>query len=296
MKHELLEYATTGAWGDILWGDSTPLQDHLHPDAVALFLDSINTGTPKRVGFRKKGSTHPITYDCYAECHQLAVVGLDADKRAEGYRESSLTQKLYAEGAMLACGGVLFTNPIEKTPDGNLAWVTIDLAAECPGAKGILAEVGREPGGITTGIRKHGSTDARTETAYHCWPVIGCDENQKIDFFARDYGGYKNRLWILGYIKGMASFNTNAPDITPAIIGSYQTVIVPPPGKLIFLEITLPGTGLSYALRSKGAVYDQYNNPNYMHNWAMVPANAAGEFEAKIEHALFKIYHIGEGH
>ena len=59
MKHELLEYAATGTWGDILWGDSTPLKDHLHPDVVALFLDSINTGTPKKAGFRKKGGSLP---------------------------------------------------------------------------------------------------------------------------------------------------------------------------------------------------------------------------------------------
>ncbi len=296
MKHELLKTGTGSAWGDILWSDSTPLIDHVHPDAVALFLDVITIGRNRGIGLRKYGSIHSIRGDQILNTHQFGVVGLDSNKRAQAWIDDNRNQWLFAEGAMLTCGGVIFTNPIEKTPEGNLIWVPIGLAAECPGAKGILFEVWYEGGGITTGIRKHGSTDARTHTAYHTWGVIGCDENQKIDWFARDYGGFKNRLWIVGYILGMATFNTNAPDITPAIAGSYQTVTVPTPGKLNFLEITSPGTGLSYAFRSKGSAYDEYYQTNYMHNWAMVPANAAGEFEAKIEHSVIRIYHIGEGH
>ncbi len=296
MKHELLRTGTGSAWGDILWSDNTPLKDHLHPDAVALFLDSKCIGYNRTLGLRMKGSTHIIHGDQLANSHHLGVVALNDDKRAEAYIQNYLNQSLFAEGCMLKCGGTMFTNPIEKTPEGHLIWVTIDLAAECPGAKGIFFEVWCEPGGRTTGIRKHGSTDDRRETAYHGWPVIGCDENQKIDFFASEFGGFKNRLWILGYATSMVSFNTNAPDITPAIAGSYQTVTVPTPGKLNFLEITGDTTSRLYALRSKGSDYDVYEHPNYRHNWAVVPANTDGQFEAKIDRVECKIYHIGEGH
>ncbi len=296
MKHELIKTGQAPNWHDLLWGDGTPLKDHLNPAAIALFLDIHVKAVTRRIGLRKYGSTHIIDGDQNKLSHQLGIVGLDADMRAEAYVELIAGCEIHAEGCMLSCGGKMFDNPIEKTPAGNLTWETIDLAADCPGAKGILFEVWYEGGGISTGIRKHGSTDARVETAMHTWGVVGCDENQLIDWFTRDYAGWKNRLWIVGYIKGLATFETDAPDITPLVVGSYQTVTVPTPGKLIFLEITSGYVAPSYALRASGSAYDEYFDTNYRHNWAMVPANPVGEFEAKVEHARMNIYRVGEGH
>jgi len=296
MRHELLVTGQGAGWHEILWGDSTPLIDHLPAAAVALFLDiHIRTGN-RKIGLRKYGSAHSIEGEQLQYSHQLGIVGLDANKRCEASVELISQCEVHAEGAMLACGGAMFDRPIEVTPPGNLSWETIDLSSECPGATGILFEVWFEGGGISTGIRKHGSTDARKETAYHCWGVVGCDENQKIDYFVRDYAGWQNRLWIVGYISGLATFNTNAPDKSPSPAGAYQIINIPPPAKLIFLEITSPGTGASYALRSKGSVYDAYYHTNYMHNWAVVPADIDGDYEAKLEYDVLKNFYIGEGH
>ncbi len=296
MKHEDLDYTTLHAWGDILWGDHSPLKDHLHPDTIALFMNSKNAGMGNYLGYRPYGSTHIFRETVGRNSQLLSIVGLGTDMRAEAFFDERLTQSFWAEGAMLKCGGVMFLNPIERTPDEIDAWVTIDLTDICPGAIGILAEIGRDYGGGATGIRKHGSTDDRRDQCGHYWAVIGCDESQKIDFWGSQFLTWKNRLWILGYITANASFLTNALDVTPFWPDFYQIATIPAPGGLAFLEVISDRLYQNYAVRSTGSAYDVFAETSGRHSWAIVPVDALGQFEVKVSDPRLKIYYIGEGH
>lgn len=285
----------SGAWVKVTHLLGGFLKDLLPPNAVVAFLQTVNRGNADNIGLRPVDSTHNEFDWQNLTSHQWAPVALDSDNNFEIYLTNRLQWDIWLMGYATSDAVVMFPDPIDKTPLAGNAWIEIDLSVECPNAIGILSEVIRDGVSDPSGIRKHNSTDNRLTDMRHDWPIIGCDSAQKIDFYPAQIGPIIGKLYITGYIKQFASLHTNAPDESLGIITSYQTITLAPGPSLAFLEVFAPLVAADMALRAVGSALDLFYEPNWRHTWAIVPLNAEGKFEGKIESLDTDWFLIGSG-
>ncbi|MDI6761008.1 MAG: hypothetical protein QMD05_09285 [Candidatus Brocadiaceae bacterium] len=175
----------------------------------------------------------------------------------------------------------LFTNATDITPGAAGIWVDIDVSAYCPtGTTGVILQVINT--GTTSyawGIRKPGSTDARTFQTFalsQTWGYIGVDSNRVFQGYT---GNVALQFKLLGYFTSDGGFFTNAHDKTP---GTYDTwidvdcsALIPSGAKFAIVELYY-GDGL----RPKGSTDDRKSQYTRTHGFALVGLDANRVFQA----------------
>jgi len=236
------------------------------------------------------GSSANLKNNTEASCHLWAHVGVDSNIEAQVWANSKTTQEVYLVGYATGTCTVYFTDPLDRTPAIKNEWQTVDLSADCPGAVGILALQMRLITDKWAGVRMHGSTDDITHALAIYWIVIGCDDQQRIDFESGGDATNYAQLFIWGYIKDDATFNVNAIDKSLSDIDAYKKVNVGE-GRLAFLLLHGPG---DIALKRADEVTEIFRDLSYDHQWGIVGIDENGDFEGKIENAAMDFWYIGK--
>lgn len=292
---ELCTAPLTAQWQKVDTVTSGLLKDLLPPEAKVAFLHLITKESDRPIGLRPTGSTHTEVDLVRAYSHVWAMVALDEDKAFEVYVYSTYYQEIWLMGYATEAAIVMFDNPIVKTPPAGDAWQTIDLSSTCPDAIGIFCEVARHIDQYPRGIRKHGSTDNRIFPFYHNWPVVGCDQNQKIDYYPDQYTWKTAKLFITGYIKKSATFFTNAPEHSLDEINIYKTITLDSGPSLAFFESYSEWGFNKFAMRPFGSDEDLFYKMNGYHSFAICPINSNGKLEGKIDHLETDFFLMGTG-
>lgn len=117
--------------------------------------------------------------------------------------------------------------PVDKTPGRFGAWVNVDCSANISaGATGVILHIDHTAGGAgdAVGVRKNGSTDARTGQIgadRHFWSAIGVDGARIFEANVKDA---TFKLWLVGYFEADAVFNTNAVDKSLGTTGVWLDI------------------------------------------------------------------------
>lgn len=257
---------------------SISLSALLPPDTVALFLHIVAVDSSENIGLRKPGSPDARTQWMPGSSHIWAVVGVDTGISFEAYLGDNLSQSVYLVGYMTAESGVMFDSGVSQSGT-NWTWVEKDLSAICPGAIAVVFELLTD--GMFWGVRPHGSTQDRYQAGCgHSWGVIGCDENQHIDYYKSTAS---QALYIIGYITRDAVFPLNAEDISLSITGAYLGIdLSGKNAELAFIDV-LGLANQKYALREAGSAENIYRNLEGQHNWGIIGVSDAGFIEGKIQ-------------
>jgi len=196
--------------------------------------------------------------------HCWAMCGVDANRLIEFNNNHFHPAKVQLMLVGYTMPGVFFfANPWNQDigPASYDTWQTIDLG---PSGKnfvptntlGVIVQAYCYSSPRQWGVRMYGSSDNRTQqlSCYHCqhtW-VIGCDAQQRIEAYRDQYGV---RHFLIGYITDGAYFNRNAPEISPAAVGSWDALGSMPYGTEIgFIETH--GIGGRFSV---GGIYWQYS-------------------------------------
>ncbi|GAI92237.1 unnamed protein product, partial [marine sediment metagenome] len=207
------------------WGDFD-LSKVVPEGATGAVFHLINTdaGATRKVGLRKKGSTDNYVGGMTRSVHSWAMVGLDENRKCQGYLESLGVQHFLLVG-YTGENYTFFTNGHNIVPAAKIAWVDTDLSALCPGGIAAIIEFATSLDFTDLmGARKHGSTDDRHPGSRHIWMVVGLDANGHLDLWDQDWPRGALAFNLIGYITAGATFYTNADDISPLADGTYKSV------------------------------------------------------------------------
>ncbi len=281
------------------WGDFD--LSKLVPDGAtgAIFhLINNDVGQERLFGLRKKDSIDNYTGCLKRNSHSWAIVGLDENKKCQGFCEETAT----ADFLLIGYTGQNFTffpNGYNIEPASKTTWVDTDLSSYCPGAIGAIIEFATHSDDQDMfGARKHGSTDDRHGGGHHTWMVVGLDANQHIDLYDEDWPTGTDAFNLIGYITAGVTFYTNADDIAPAADGAYHSVSLA--GFLAnpiiaFIELDSSALAEDWAIRknwAQGEIYCDCNN----HNFAIVHPNTPDALiDIKLSDAAIKLYLLGIG-
>lgn len=197
---------------------------------------------------------------------------------------------------------ITFITPVEVSPGTADAWTDCDVSAHIPsGAVGVILHVVNTTGNTRGfGLRKNGSTDARTNdlvTISHIWCMVGVDANRIFEAFHATVATDID-IYLVGYFEGAdAHFFTNAVDKSTATTGAYEDVDIS--GDLqgaddaigAILEATETGNRL-LALRPNGSSDDRYREIT-RHAWFIVGLDAGHVFEQKISTTALDLFLVG---
>jgi hypothetical protein len=265
------------------------LSDLLPADTVALFLHVVNQSAAEAVGLRKPGSTDDRKPLNPSDCHQWTVVGVDASISFEIWLGNASSQLVYLVGYMTSGSGVMFDNGVAQGGT-NWTWVEKDLSGICPNAIGVIFEM--VSNGMFWGVRPADSAQDRYGAGYgHEWGIIGCDANQKIDYYKSAAG---QTLYIVGYITADAVFLTDAEDISLTVTGSYVDIdLSDKSGVLAFIDVIGLLANQDYALREDGSGENIYRHLQGQHNWGIIGISDAGFIEGKVQSTNVDFYLVG---
>jgi len=276
---------TTGAWVDI------DLSSYLPTDASMAIIHVWNSHATMgpSYGLRCKGSTDDRYRVIYGNRHTWAMVKVDENRKIQAKIENTVL-KLYLVGYTTSNGVTGFTNGIAFAPSTG-AWQDMDLSGYLPaGAKAAIFEV---DGTAETyyGLRKKGSTDNRTHAGIlknQFTFIIGVNDNRVCQ-------GYRSStsltFYLLGYVTDGVTMNTNATDISLSTTGSYVDIDLGDGIGFGFIEVVSPSVN-AFALRRKGDSQDIYGY-NYLHQMAVVPADADSIIQGKISSTAVDFYLVG---
>jgi len=261
-------------------------------------LINTDTGQERRFGLRKKGSTDSYNGSLGRGTHSWAIVGLDEDRKCQGYCEY-LGYNHFLLVGYTGENYTFFTNGYDITPVTKAAWVETDIATECPGAIAAIIEFATNlDSRDLMGARKHGSTDDRHRGNYHMWMVVGLDDNQHLDLWDQDWPVSCDAFNLIGYITAGVTMYTNGYDISVVADGTYKTrslasYLANP--IIAFIEIDNTAAAFHYAIRKNVWCADIYMDGD-THNFAIVHPNTPDStLRVKLSHANFKTYLLGIG-
>jgi hypothetical protein len=252
-----------------------------------------NTAWTRTLGVRKNGSTDNRDSSLSNNTHAWGAVGVDANRVFQVKGQWGIgTWSLYLIGYTTA-GVTFFTNAYDKSLGSTGSWIDINCSVQAPGAIGLIIEINHDNTLYDVGLRKKGSTDARTNPEYGKnleMAILGCDVNQTVQ-------GYISSLFLdfflIGYITGGATFNTNAVDTSLTSTGSWVALPNSPGGKaIVFYEVVSAGGPFYFGLRPKGSAENIYYYC-YYHTWAYSPAYKGNDVEGKIENLAVDFFVIG---
>jgi len=198
-------------------------------------------------------------------------------------------------------------NAIEVTPGTANDWIDVDVSAYVPaGATGVILHFVNTAGAYNhaTGLRKKGSTDARTaELDYlsHCWAAIGIDANRIFQAYVADKDDID--IYLVGYTTSGVTFFTNAYDKSLLTTGSWQEIDcsteAPNAIGLIFEMVGDPVNEYYVGLRKNGSTDDRKES-NWGHNTitAIIGCDGAQKCQgyiADLDQDFFLVGYITDG-
>lgn len=261
-------------------------------------LTNNDPGVVRDFGLRKKGSTDDWHGSLQKNGQTWAIVGLDENRKCQGYCESLAT----ADFLLVGYTGENFTfstNGDDIRPTVKTAWVDTDLSPYIPaGAVGVIIEFSGDPDPDYTdevGVRKHGSTDDRHRSVNHAWAVIGVDSNRHVDLYD---GDWPNPMVfnLIGYITAGVTFYDNGQDLNPTADGAYHTVTLPGTDRIIaFIELDNPYRVEDWAIRKNWACGDIYKDAGN-HNFCIIhPNTPTSNIDVKLSHVDIDLFLLGIG-
>ena len=141
----------TGAWTDIDLSSNIPSGSVAAVFVVANTHATVDYGT----GLRKNGSTDNRTGDLYFQTHYWLIVGVDSNRKCEGYIESTSVD-FYLIGYLTQ--GQAETNAHDRSLGTIGSYVDIDESSDAPsGATGVFGEV-TTTGDYKFAARKNGTS------------------------------------------------------------------------------------------------------------------------------------------
>lgn len=181
--------ATLTTWTDI------DLSSDIAVGSVAAIFEVVNGSISyQNFGLRKNGSTDNRHTDAFGHHHSFIIVGVDANRKCEGYIETSDVD-FYLLGYLTM--GQAETNAINKSLGSTGSYVDIDESANAPsGATGIFGELSSTDA-YKYATRKNGTSfDYYEDCQLHDSLMAGVDANKKwegkiestnVDFFTLGY-------------------------------------------------------------------------------------------------------------
>ena len=281
---EVIPAAAAGAWTDV------DVSAYVPTGATGVILHYMNVAAGDwGIGFRKKGSTDNRTSVIYRSSHNWAMIGIDENRKFQAFK-GVVSEKIYLVG-YTATGAVFFDNAYDKSLGVLATWTDINVAAECPGAIGVIVEI-LNPSAVGANLRNDGSTDNRygasTKTR-HSWAIIGCTGQ----IFEGIIGGLDVDFFVVGYITQGAVFKVNASDKSLGVTGAWTDIdcsVEAPSAIMLFIEVGASAN--SYGLRKNGSAeniyWDAANNA-----WGIVPCDSGQKIEGEIEALACDFFVLG---
>jgi hypothetical protein len=274
---------TAGSWQDVDVSGYLPAG----ATGVILHYDMTGAGADQAIGFRKNGSAdNRIQYN-EVEIHTWAMIGVDGSRIFEVYVGSTAVDVWLAGYA--TDGVTFFDNSHDKTLTASATWQDIDISGDTGSdtAIGVILEVSQGLTATTWGVRKNGSSDARTG-AYarlHKWAVIGVDGSEIFEGYASDYTDIT--FHVIGYVTSGAYFFTNGVDKTPGAGSWTDTDITADTvgsdiANGVFIEVYHTASGQQYGLRQNGSAESIIGQPK-RHAWGILGVDSGEVFEAYLD-------------
>lgn len=153
--------------------------------------------------------------------------------------------------------------PVEVTPGTASFWTDVDVSAYVPsGATGVILHL------VSTsmyylGLRKNGSTDARTPyfMSGHAWAMMGVDDSRIFEAYVGNITGID--IYLVGYTKAGVTFFTNSYDKSLSTYSSWQDIdcSAEAPGAigLIFEVNNNASSYYAVGMRTKGSTDNRTN-------------------------------------
>lgn len=224
------------------------------PDGASGVLVEISTpNLPKNTGVRMNGSTDDRRTGTW---HYWAMVGLDNAEIFEVYLEDN-TCDVYLRG-YTDDNWVYKTNATDVSLGAAGAWTDVDLTAstEDGAVAAIIEVVNTFAGGREVGLRKNGSSDNRHPdiwTSDHTFRIVGLDDSEIFE-------GYVETtdvdFYLIGYVKGGATFATDATDKSLGASGAWTDVdcsVEAPAATYLFFEVNTVVGPLYVGFRENGS-------------------------------------------
>lgn len=285
---------TPGATG---WQDAD-LSAYLSAGASGAILHFVNTtATAYAVGWRKNGSadnrTQTIGYTA-GGTHFWCTCGVDGNRILELNVGHITNVDVYLVG-YFGSESVFFTNAIDKSIARDSTYHDVDISADTGSdtAIGAFLEVIATNGAFS--VRKNGSTDnfGYKQQYQHGGVVVGVDGSEIFEAMLVNSGDY---IYLNGYMKSGAVFNTNATNMSLGSTGAWTDLSALPEGALGCFMECLPASGSwadnLYGLRKNGSVENIYANIG-CHPYAIVECDENWIIEGKIASTDVKFYLTG---
>jgi hypothetical protein len=263
---------------------------------VLLLLIAGTTGVMGTLSARKNGSTDARIYKLgntaivHAKNHECMPIGVDENNIFEINISDTTNLHVYIIGYTRS-ESTFFTNLQNADATSYDSWVDVNCSSYAPGAIGIyfISHCGTVD---NVGLRKNGSTDARTTKAeyFTTGGLIGCDTSQIIEQYA---GSANMDLAIVGYITKDVVLNTNATDVSISTTDSYVDMAALPAGATggIYEVIASNFAYGRLTFRKNGTSIDNYLD--LTHTWYFCQCDSGGIVEQKTETANNDAFLIG---
>lgn len=261
---------------DVAWTE-LDLTHAIHPDATGIIFCVINTdiGAERYIGLRAKGSASTLAGVMKRHTHTWGLCPVSEDRKIEYYAPLGTLRHLWIMG--YTGPNVHFLEPpVDVTPPNNATWTLKDLASDAPGAKAVILDVNAGTDMLSQiGARCNGSTDNRVRGCGHSFPVIKCDDTQKIELYLNHIGAGTPQVHLIGYITDNITMETNAINISfkpPLEWGNIlvnQSYATP---KFAFIELDSDAVHSDMGAQKRHSLRDiLYDGDG--HNWIIVHCN-----------------------
>lgn len=284
----LLSHPNITDWQDI------NISAHVPVWATGVILEFTTiTWHGTTIGFRKKGSTDNRAGLAGYQNNTYICVGLDENKVFQA-KINNAADLLHIVG-YFGPEAVFFTNAIDKSISPYSQWNQVDITSDVGGDPAIGAIIEHFGGTSSSayGLRKNGSSDARqawaTSGYYSFGQIIGLDVNKKFETYLTNS---TQKVWLIGYIKNNATFNTNATDASLSTTGAWTDLPVSLPGNATGAVIEVIGNGTCH-LRANGSSDTYYPTYSPAHAFAFVGCDGSGLIEGKISDTSKDFFIVG---
>lgn len=258
---------------------------------VALLrIRSTDSGSDRKWGVRRKGSTDDFYHDLDSLAQTSAFVGLDAAKRFQAKIESArvrieLTGWLEGEAVWL-------DSAIDVTPAGSSgSFRPVSIAAHTGANTSVAAMLLFYPASASTFARPAGGTDELHALCENVQPfLVGLDETESFEFWTL-YSGQK--VWLLGYLTAGYTAEAAAVEVTPAADDSWEDQALPEGG--LGVAIWAHPTSASrdtFGARKDGSADDWVTRTNANVGF-LITAAAAGAYETWRGASWVRLYRLG---
>jgi hypothetical protein len=167
---------------------------------------------------------------------------------------------------------------VEVSPGTASAWTDVDVSAYVPsGATGVILHYVNTSSTTTyaLGLRKNGSTDARTQGLYygaHCWAAIGIDASRIFEAYIGDTTYID--IYLVGYTMSGVTFFTNAYDKSLTATAAWTDIScvteAPSAVGLIFEVVGTSASVYAMGFRKNGSTDNRTANAYYHDTFGVI--------------------------